>query len=163
MGRLKGGKNLIPSKFCRRGHDRAIVGRYTDGHCKACRKIEQKKNRKTRLMRARKYKQMHVKEMQEYQRKWAKKNKIRVKESQLRNCYGITLEEHDRMLTQQKERCLGCNKHQSDLKKILGVDHDHKTGKVRGLLCDDCNQVIGRAKDDVKILKRLIKYLNKNK
>lgn len=152
-----------PSKICRRGHNKDIVGRNSDGHCVACRKIEYKRNRKVRLARARKYKRAHLKEMKKYQKKWAKENKNITEAIRLRNCYGITLEEHGKMFKKQKGKCIGCLRHQSKLTRVLGVDHDHKTGKVRGLLCNDCNQVLGRAKDDVKILKRLIKYLNKNK
>jgi hypothetical protein len=45
------------------------------------------------------------------------------------------------------------------LKKALGVDHDHITGKVRGLLCNDCNLGIGHFKDNIEKLKLAIKYL----
>jgi len=43
------------------------------------------------------------------------------------------------------------------------LDHDHKTGEVRGWLCDSCNTGMGRFKDDIKILKRAIDYLEKKK
>ena len=43
------------------------------------------------------------------------------------------------------------------------VDHDHKTGKVRGMLCHACNTVIGHADDNVTILNSAIKYLEENK
>lgn len=46
--------------------------------------------------------------------------------------------------------------------KTLHVDHSHKTGKVRGLLCYNCNNGIGRLKDDVSVLEKAIAYLNKH-
>jgi hypothetical protein len=74
--------------------------------------------------------------------------------------FGITIEQYEQLLWEQKFRCLGCNIHQSKLQKPLAVDHDHKTGKVRGLLCDPCNIALGCVKDSTKILSQLIKYLN---
>lgn len=44
--------------------------------------------------------------------------------------------------------------------KSLCIDHCHTTGKVRGVLCDDCNTALGKFKDDVSILEKAIKYLN---
>ena len=73
------------------------------------------------------------------------------------------------MLKEQAYRCKICRKVMSNewaLDKRKGrkrteicVDHDHKTGKVRGLLCHSCNTVIGHAKDDVSILNSAIVYL----
>jgi hypothetical protein len=45
--------------------------------------------------------------------------------------------------------------------KKLSIDHCHKANQVRGLLCDGCNNILGRAKDDISILKRAVKYLRK--
>lgn len=52
-------------------------------------------------------------------------------------------------------RCEVCGR--SDVK--FCIDHDHETGKVRGLLCDGCNKALGHARDDISILAGLIKYL----
>ena len=62
----------------------------------------------------------------------------------------------------QNGRCKTCETHQCDLSKILYVDHDHKTGAVRGLLCGSCNSCLGFSKDSIKTLKNMITYLNKN-
>ena len=51
--------------------------------------------------------------------------------------YGITLTEYDRMVADQKEVCFLCGK--PELIRRLSIDHNHKTGKVRGLLCTGCN------------------------
>lgn len=68
----------------------------------------------------------------------------------LRNRFGITLEEYEEMLERQDGKCAICGKAESALSnagipgKMLAVDHDHETGRVRGLLCQRCNIGIGQ-------------------
>ena len=69
----------------------------------------------------------------------------------------MSLEDYERLLKEQNYKCLICDK-----KKKLYVDHCHKTGKVRGLLCDLCNRGIGLFKEDVNSLSRAINFLNEN-
>src|SRR5690242_13759158 len=70
--------------------------------------------------------------------------------------FGITLEQYEEMLKAQDNKCAICRKEEttphSRSKKIirLAVDHCHTTGKVRGLLCRSCNQVLGVLKEDKK-------------
>lgn len=118
----------------------------------------------------------------EQQALWARKNPEKVKEYQNKrklknpdtfrkkdlNKYGITLEEYDAFLKLQNHVCAICKqpevgKHQSGRVKRLSVDHDHKSGKVRGLLCGTCNRGIGYLKDSVDILKNATKYLEERK
>jgi len=83
--------------------------------------------------------------------------------SQYLSTYGITQEDYDLMLDIQKECCAICGiEEQKTTKKRLFVDHDHKTGKVRGLLCQHCNFVLGQAKDSVEILENAITYLKQH-
>jgi len=72
----------------------------------------------------------------------------------LRREYGITLLQYNEMLKNQKYRCAVCFK-----QNVLVVDHNHKTGKIRGLLCMSCNVILGSVKEDVTILQSAIKYL----
>ena len=77
--------------------------------------------------------------------------------------YGIDLVEYNKLLVKQKHSCYICKKHKDTFRNRLCVDHNHKTGKVRGLLCSSCNFAIGSSKDSVIILKRMIKYLKEYK
>lgn len=78
------------------------------------------------------------------------------------NRYGININEYNEMLSSQEGKCLLCERHRSEFKKALAVDHDHNTGKVRGLLCDHCNKGIGCLQDNVTILQKAISYLQKH-
>lgn len=79
----------------------------------------------------------------------------KVLRSSLRN-YGLTRIEYNAMLEKQHGRCAACEE-----EKPLHIDHDHETGEVRGLLCQECNCALGFVKDDVITLTRLIAYLEK--
>ena len=57
--------------------------------------------------------------------------------------YGITPEQWEEIYDNQEGRCFICGKHQSQQNRRLCVDHNHKTGKVRGLLCVSCNAKLG--------------------
>lgn len=63
--------------------------------------------------------------------------------------YGITEQQYDQLYTKQDGCCAVCKRHSSSFKKRLSVDHDHKTGDVRGLLCVHCNRyIVGRHRKD---------------
>ncbi len=74
--------------------------------------------------------------------------------------YGMTLADYEALLSKQGSRCAICLSHESENHKGLFVDHDHKTGKVRGLLCSRCNLALGHVKDDTSLLERLIGYIS---
>lgn len=85
------------------------------------------------------------------------------RDSQYFSTYGITQADYDLMLELQDSSCAICNVHeQKTTKKRLFVDHDHKTKKVRGLLCQHCNFVLGQARDDISILENAITYLQQH-
>lgn len=77
--------------------------------------------------------------------------------------YGITLKDYNKMWELQEGCCAICRKHQSEFTQRLHVDHCHSTGKIRSLLCFNCNTGIGQLKEDIEILKEAIKYLEKYK
>lgn len=79
----------------------------------------------------------------------------------LQKKYGISNEMYDTMLVEQDFKCKICDSSDTRNKstKYLVVDHDHKTGNIRGLLCDYCNVGLGRFEDDIKRLEKAIMYL----
>jgi hypothetical protein len=77
--------------------------------------------------------------------------------------YGITKADYDFMFLEQRGNCKICSCSLSYDKKSTHVDHCHKTGKVRGLLCLHCNIMIGMAKENQETLKAAIQYLEDNK
>jgi len=96
-------------------------------------------------------------------REWHKKNKgkreIIVRKYSLYHNYGLTLEQYDDMLRSQNGKCLICEK-VCKTRKTLSVDHCHKTGQVRGLLCGKCNSGLGYFGDDTVLLQKAMDYLN---
>lgn len=87
-----------------------------------------------------------------YQKKYDKDSNAKLR-ARLRK-YGLTQEEFDSMMCAAAGRCALCNK-QAD----LFIDHCHKTQKIRGLLCLQCNTALGNFQDDVLLLKKAIQYL----
>ena len=98
-----------------------------------------------------KYYEDHRKEIEERRRNRDVKKK-----------YNLTSEDYNKMYDKQYGRCAICDTHQSELKYTLSIDHNHKNGKVRGLLCNNCNGGLGMFKDNKLILDKAIKYLMKN-
>jgi hypothetical protein len=104
----------------------------------------------------------------EYYRKYWKTSLV-YRNSKYIKAYGITLHEYERMLKEQDCKCAICRREETrvvrngsdEAKRMLAVDHCHKTGKVRGLLCSDCNPSLGGFQDSIEILANAIAYLNK--
>ena len=67
--------------------------------------------------------------------------------------------EYNKLLKKQNKKCAICESKKGS--KNLAVDHCHKTGKIRGLLCNKCNRGLGYLGDSIKIIKRALKYLLK--
>ena len=85
--------------------------------------------------------------------------------------YKLTEEEYFTLINEHDNRCGICGKHQSELPKVLSVDHDHSCCPgafscgdcVRGLLCSGCNLSLGGFNDDINMLQLAIEYLQKYK
>ena len=97
-------------------------------------------------------------------REWSKNNPDKVKDSRrktkLKQKYGISTEEYDKMFDEQKGVCYICE--QTHVRRSLNVDHCHATGKVRKLLCDKCNMVLGLVNDSGSLLLKMKDYLYEN-
>lgn len=84
---------------------------------------------------------------------------LRKREQHLKSRYGLDLKAYDALLEAQGGCCAICRCSKPGGRGTWHVDHDHKTDKVRGLLCHDCNTGLGKFKDDPEILKLAIVYL----
>jgi hypothetical protein len=90
--------------------------------------------------------------------------KIEAKKRMLKHRYGMTYDEYEQMYKIQNSCCAIClEKYPLGGRVGLYIDHDHKTGKVRGLLCNNCNSAIGKLKESREILERAVQYLDENK
>lgn len=105
---------------------------YRQGECKVC------KNKKKDVMR---------------------RTTGKEKNKKLKQVFGITIDDYNKILEQQENKCKICGKEAKTLNKNLSVDHCHATGKIRGLLCTHCNSLLGFALDNTSILENAIKYL----
>jgi hypothetical protein len=75
--------------------------------------------------------------------------------------FGISLNDYNKILTEQNGCCDICKIHQSELVNTLCVDHNHETGEIRGLLCNNCNAALGFLKEKIEISLNLIEYIKK--
>jgi len=87
--------------------------------------------------------------------------KLRARDRCLQKLYGISLNDYNELFATQKGMCPACGKHQGEFDKSLVVDHDHDTGKVRGLLCSGCNLALGNVKENIETLYGSVEYLKK--
>ena len=103
-------------------------------------------------------------------KKWKENNlvssKLSMRKNNLISRYGINLDIYYSLLEKQNHRCAICDAVENNVigdraKWSFAVDHDHVTGKVRGLLCNQCNRAIGMLKDDAALLRKAADYLDK--
>lgn len=93
-------------------------------------------------------------------RKRAAERRARLGDSYRVKQYGLSLEQFNALFARQGGCCRLCLRHQLEVpKQKLQIDHDHVTGKVRGLLCAECNMGIGLLRESPEILARAIEYL----
>lgn len=95
-----------------------------------------------------------------WSRAWQKANPEKRFAAELRRNFGITPGDYRAMLAAQGGVCAICRKPEK-IRQRLAVDHDHATGKVRGLLCRDCNTSLGKFGDSLEILRNAVAYLEK--
>lgn len=115
------------------------------GHSETC--LECIKNNK--ILRDRKYHYNHGKER--YRR-----NILSSKNNSLLRRYGISLDKYNQMCDSQNNKCAICKR-----SRKLVVDHSHKTGLVRELLCNACNSVLGHFHENIEVLQNAIQYVQK--
>ena len=129
-------------------------------YCKSCQKsYSQERYAKN----PQKYKDQHAKWAVLYKKNNPQKNR----EVSLRSVFGITIEDYDRMFLEQNGVCLICKKPETVIARgkirNLSIDHDHITGKIRGLLCNGHNTGLGKFDDSVELLEEAIRYLKRSR
>lgn len=142
---------MTKTKVCRKCHKRKSAkyfyanDAYRDGlvsYCKLCNKKVQNQYNKT------------------------SQGKKATRRTNLKKCFGISVEEYEALLKLQKGKCAICKQVENTKYskggyiENLGVDHNHKTKQIRGLLCRKCNLAIGLFGENTKTMKNAIKYLN---
>jgi len=138
--------------------------RHNDGlnyRCKNCNNIYERKYRQnshSKELTKIRNKQFR-KENPNYFREYEKKHPNKSKNRWLKRNFNITLEIYNKFLEEQNYCCKICLKNNNEFKQALSVDHCHKTGKIRGLLCYNCNRGIGLLQDDFKICMKAAEYL----
>lgn len=121
-----------------------------DYECRECKRIRNKTNREKR-----------GEDWLNYRRNYAKKRRRENRCYNLRNTYGINLEEWESLFKLQGSVCKICK---TPKEPSMGwhTDHCHTTGKVRGILCHNCNTGLGKFLDDPKLLRLAVNYLENN-
>ena len=109
-------------------------------YCKPCHKIKNK----------------------EYDEGHPEKAKLRRRRASLRFNHKLSLEDYEEMLNSQNFVCAICGESEITNHPLV-VDHCHKTGTIRGLLCHNCNRAIGLLKDKITNLNNAITYLTKER
>lgn len=139
-----------------------------DGHrgdCKSCFRARAKARypqvREANIARARKWREDTLERFQENQRRMRNtpEGKLRQRAGHLKRKFGMTIEQYDAMLEAQGGGCSICGRPPRD-DISLHVDHDHSTGKVRGILCFRCNNALADFNEDATVLQKAIGYLS---
>ena len=117
-------------------YDRWTGNHYLSARCKPCHQQYKKSNPQTKRNR--------------------KSEKLRLR-------YGITFEQWESMREAENYSCMICGITEEEIGRSLDVDHCHNSGKVRGLLCNPCNTVLGHARDRIDLLEAAANYLKTNK
>lgn len=124
--------------------------RYRDGHgsrCKDCTKTAAIKSHRDNPERTK-----------ANTKRWREKMKDQLPEYQRRRKFGIPFGTYDRMLAEQGGACAICR---AEFPRLL-IDHCHASGKVRGLLCNNCNTGIGMFSDDPQLMQAAAQYVRQH-
>lgn len=157
-------KNRLKQKLCRTckltklGHEFRFRPHHTDKLNSYCTQCERDHNLRYRILHWDKIVLKAKLVRQTNPRRWLK--------NYLNREFNMSLESYDSIILSQNGVCAICKKEESattrGVKKRLSLDHCHKTGKVRGVLCDNCNRALGLFRDDPNLLRAAIAYLEKH-
>lgn len=104
------------------------------------------------------------KDAAKWQKAWRERNPEKVKNTELKKMFGITLDDYRRMSEEQGHCCAICGRKETSVdakgaERFMPVDHCHKTGKIRALLCSACNKALGGFKDNPDLLRKAAGYI----
>lgn len=122
-------------------------------------------NKKPRDQITADYREGHRKQLRAAGRKYYRHNAKKHKDRVLRKRYGITLEDYNRKVLEQENRCAICGQEETSIQKSSGkvrplsVDHNHETGQVRDLLCGRCNAVLSQVENFNELIENMEAYL----
>jgi len=106
------------------------------------------------------YYKKNINTISKWRSEYGQKNKISLKYKRIKNNYGISAQSFEDLRKSQDFKCKICYKEEGkEFWKTLYIDHCHKNGKIRGLLCNSCNRALGLFKENPQILKNTIIYL----
>lgn len=109
------------------------------------------------------YKKQNPQIAKNIKKKEYKTNSENYRNKNLKRYYGISLQDYETMLLSQDGKCAICESSKTTRKNNrLDVDHCHKTGKVRKLLCSKCNRLLSNCQENTDILQKAIRYLKEN-
>lgn len=152
-------KILASSNFHKGNTNRS---RPVSAYCKPCKKQHSKDNVESYRATRQRYYKSHKEEYLARSRQSKRRPEVKAKarDAYLMRTYGITSEDYSRMIKAQGDLCAICRRSKpTSTRGHWQVDHCHKTGKVRGLLCHDCNVGLAKFKDNTEALIRAASYL----
>lgn len=118
-------------------------------------------------LRDKEYREKNKETLYKSNLEWRKNNPdkmaIHYRKRNLKIKYGMSLEDYDNLLAKQNHVCAICEQKETIPNRPLSVDHCHDTGKVRGLLCNDCNRNLIAQRNDAEIFYRAAKYITRYK
>lgn len=145
-------------EFCKDKSKYAKSGRYSQ--CKFCVKEYREKNKERALIYRKKYYQENKEKCAVSSKKYYLAHKKQsAKHTRINNLkkYGLTLKQYDEIFEKQDGNCIICGL--PEIMRRLSVDHDHKTGKIRALLCERCNLLLGRVESNPELVIKMLEYL----
>jgi hypothetical protein len=140
-------KKSIRKTHCKNGHPRTADNLFANNSCKKCAAIATKAWRQAHPEKVKTYNEQHQ----------LKKTPESTRAYEIMRKYGLSYERYLQMLAEQKGCCMICHR----LMDAPKVDHDHDTGQVRDLLCNECNAGIGFFREDASIMESALAYLKK--
>jgi hypothetical protein len=131
--------------------------------CTSCqsayRKEHYKNNKETYLLKATEWRKNNPEKRKSIQKEYRKRNPLYYKDWQLKKFYGFGLDKLEDMIVEEGGLCPICGDSFDEVE--ANVDHNHTTGKIRGILCPKCNMGIGHFRDNISFLEKAIFYLEK--